>query len=208
MMNKAKCAGCFQYGRGPINSFDILTEYLYNNNPMHPFRARKPLAQIPFVESHLEDFPRLSPPKVLSMSWTVDERAVLIQRWWRGYLVRRNPEVRDLKKWQREWRSMNREETISDEVSRFWERVMPSGNSSTATTPTGSRSEASSSTQLSPFAERPRAQSIAHNTRYTATRTSPSRKSYSGATQLQAEIHMGDRQVDDDGRLVGIQEEC
>ncbi|KAK7102130.1 hypothetical protein V1264_020397 [Littorina saxatilis] len=193
MLNKAKFAGCFMHRRGPINSFDILTEYLYNNNPLHPCRERRPLALIPFVESHLEDFPRLSPPKVMSMSWswTADERAVLIQRWWRGYQVRRNPEVRALRKWQREWRAINREATISDEVSRFWERVMPSGNSSTTTTPTGSPSEASSSTHLSRFMGRPRAKSTAPINWYTARRNSPSRKSYHGTTQPMVRSTLG-----------------
>ncbi|KAK7110106.1 IQ domain-containing protein K-like [Littorina saxatilis] len=208
MMNKAKFAGCFQNRRAPINSFDILTEYLYNNNPMHPFRARKPLAQIPFVESHLEDFPRLNPPKVLSMSWTADERAVLIHRWCRGFAVRQNPEVQEMRKWQREWRAINREANISAEVSRFWERVMPSGNSNTATSPTDSTSEASSSTQLPRFTGRPRAKSIAPITRYTAKRNSPSQKPYHRTTQLLADIHMGERPVDDEGRLRRIENEC
>ncbi|KAL8622619.1 hypothetical protein ACOMHN_009253 [Nucella lapillus] len=108
--------GCFGLKKVPFNSLDFLTEYLYNHNPMFAKdqRPQLPLLEIPFVKDWLALHPR--PPQPVSLSWTEDETATKIQSAWRGYLVRRDPEVQELRKWQEEWRFINREGHIAEEV--------------------------------------------------------------------------------------------
>ncbi|XP_076461698.1 IQ domain-containing protein K-like [Babylonia areolata] len=121
----ARSQGSFGLKKVQFNSLDYLTEFLYNHNPLHPEDERKrlPLFDIPFVKDWLKLHPR--PPQPVSLTWTEDETATKIQSAWRGYLVRRDPEVQELRKWQEEWRFFNREDQIQEEVSGFWDRIMP-----------------------------------------------------------------------------------
>jgi len=58
------------------------------------------------------------PPLPLSLIWTEEEAVRVIQSHWRGFLIRRNAEVQELRQWQREWRAEN--ENIRNKVENFW----------------------------------------------------------------------------------------
>lgn len=111
---QAKKEGCFGLKKVPFNSIDFMTEYLYNKNPRRTDNDFVPLLDIPFVKEWLALHPR--PPQPISLTWTEDETAIKIQCVWRGHLVRREPEVRELRRWQKEWRIINREGQIYSEV--------------------------------------------------------------------------------------------
>lgn len=58
------------------------------------------------------------PPLPLSLIWTAEEAALVIQSHWRGYLVRRQSHIQELRQWQKEWRHEN--ENIRNKVEDFW----------------------------------------------------------------------------------------
>lgn len=130
MLKQAKLEKCFERRRTKFNACDYITEYLYNNNP-NPYHADRPkldLWDIPFVMEWLKKHPR--PPLPKSLIWTDEEAALIIQSFWRGYLVRKEPDVQELRVWQREWREENR--GIQSRVSEFWDKQMPDGDEATA----------------------------------------------------------------------------
>ena len=55
-----------------------------------------------------------------SLIWTEEEASIKIQAFYRGYLVRRDPEVQELRHWQREYREENR--NIGERVEQFWQQ--------------------------------------------------------------------------------------
>jgi len=123
MLKQAKIEKCFERRRTKFNACDFITEHLYRHNPHSQDGAREniELWDIPFVKEWLKDHPR--PPLPMSLIWTDEEAALIIQSFWRGYLVRREPDVQELRVWQREWREENR--GIQDRVSEFWDKKMP-----------------------------------------------------------------------------------
>ena len=53
-----------------------------------------------------------------SLIWTEEEACIKIQSYYRGHLVRRDPEVQELRKWQRDLREEN--QNIGQRVEKFW----------------------------------------------------------------------------------------
>lgn len=121
MLRQAKKEKCLERKRTAFNALDYITEHLYKNNPKYDDRKEITFEKIPFVAKHWETHPR--PPLPLSLIWTEEEAALVIQSQWRGYLVRKDGEVQELRQWQREWREENG--NISTKVSEFWDKKMP-----------------------------------------------------------------------------------
>ncbi|XP_014671039.1 PREDICTED: IQ domain-containing protein K-like isoform X2 [Priapulus caudatus] len=67
---------CFERKRTKFNGLDFLTEWLYSPRPTIP----------------------------LSLIWSEEKAATVIQSYWRGFLVRKEPEVQELRQYQREMR--------------------------------------------------------------------------------------------------------
>lgn len=131
MLRRAKTEKCFERKRTKFDALDYLTEYLYNHNPNKKDRSPTDLLEISFVKEWLKDHPR--PPLPLSLIWTEEEAALKIQSFWRGFLVRKDSEVQELRQWQAEWREESN--GIQRRVSDFWEKKMPeSPNTSTDNT--------------------------------------------------------------------------
>ncbi|KAK3784066.1 hypothetical protein RRG08_025259 [Elysia crispata] len=130
MLKQAKLEKCFERRRTKFNACDYITEYLYKNNPnpQNGDRTKVDLWEIPFVKDWLKDHPR--PPLPKSLIWTDEEASLIIQSYWRGYVVRREPDVQELRVWQRDWREENR--GIQSRVSEFWDKQMPDGDDAAA----------------------------------------------------------------------------
>ncbi|KAI8494983.1 PREDICTED: IQ domain-containing protein K-like [Branchiostoma belcheri] len=123
MLREAKTQRCFERKRTKFNACDFLTEWLYKMNPQYAGdRGDITLLEIPFVKSWLEEHPR--PPLPLSLLLSDEEAATIIQSFFRGYLTRRDPEVQELRQWQRELREEG--EDISIKVEEFWRKHEPS----------------------------------------------------------------------------------
>ncbi|XP_078491397.1 IQ domain-containing protein K-like isoform X1 [Ciona intestinalis] len=125
MLNQAKVEKCFERKRTRFNACDFLTEYLYKKNPNKADRTEN-LWEIPFVEKWNNAHPR--EPLPLSLQWTEEEAAIKIQSFFRGYLVRIDPEVSELRAWQRSWKDENR--GIRHKVEQFWETQETGGERS------------------------------------------------------------------------------
>ncbi|CAH8862929.1 unnamed protein product [Trichobilharzia szidati] len=118
MLKKAQESRCFEKKRFGFNGLDFLTLYLYKNNTYtkDDRTALQTLSDIPWISKEWEKNPRK--PLPLSLQWSDDEAAIKLQSYWRGYLVRRIPEVCELRQWQSEWRKYNRmKEEQSEEQS-------------------------------------------------------------------------------------------
>lgn len=126
LLTEAEKRKCFERKRTAFNALDYLTRYLYFQNP-HRLEASKStdrslsetdqlLEDIPFVREHFEKYPRAPLPK--SLLWNEEEAALIIQSFYRGYRIRRQPEIQELRQWQRDWRESNR--NIHEVVEDFW----------------------------------------------------------------------------------------
>ncbi|XP_036046337.1 IQ domain-containing protein K isoform X2 [Onychomys torridus] len=115
LLHQAKREKCFERKRTKFIACDFLTEWLYNQNPK---RAGEPFTEffsIPFVEERLRHHPR--PPIPLSLLLTEEEAAIIIQSFWRAYLVRCDPEIQELRQWQKKLRE---DKHIRQRVKIFW----------------------------------------------------------------------------------------
>ncbi|KAF2976753.1 hypothetical protein EK904_009280, partial [Melospiza melodia maxima] len=99
---------------------DFLTEWLYNNNPKRKDESFTELFSIPFVKDWLKD----QPPVPLSLLLSKEEASILIQSFWRGYRVRCDSEIQELRKWQKKLRE---ERYIHDVVRKFWAKQEAKG---------------------------------------------------------------------------------
>ncbi|XP_066132061.1 IQ domain-containing protein K isoform X1 [Saccopteryx bilineata] len=89
LLHQAKKEKCFERKRTKFIACDFLTEWLYN--------------------------PR--PPVPLSLLLTEKEAALIIQAFWRAYRVRCDPEIQELRQWQRKLRE---DKHIRERVRVFW----------------------------------------------------------------------------------------
>nr|XP_026649658.1 IQ domain-containing protein K isoform X1 [Zonotrichia albicollis] len=115
LLHEVEKEKCLEEKRTKFIPTDFLTEWLYNNNPKRKDESFTELFSIPFVKDWLKDHPR--PPVPLSLLLSEEEASILIQSFWRGYRVRCDSEIQELRKWQKKLRE---ERYIHDVVRKFW----------------------------------------------------------------------------------------
>ncbi|KAM6155694.1 IQ domain-containing protein K [Rhynchocyon petersi] len=117
LLHQAKNEKCFERKRTKFLACDFLTEWLYNHNSKRADEPFTDFVSIPFVAEWLKHHPR--PPLPLSLLLTEEEAAVLIQSFWRGYLARCDPEIQELRHWQKKLRE---DKHIHQRVKIFWNK--------------------------------------------------------------------------------------
>ncbi|XP_078273682.1 IQ domain-containing protein K isoform X1 [Rhinoraja longicauda] len=112
----AKHEKCFERKRSKFNACDFLAEWLYNKNKRRADKKFTAFNEIPFVKYWLKDHPR--PPIPLSLTLSEEEAALIIQSFWRGYRVRCDAEIQELRQWQRQLREGKR--GYMRKIMKFW----------------------------------------------------------------------------------------
>ncbi|XP_048188757.1 IQ domain-containing protein K isoform X2 [Perognathus longimembris pacificus] len=115
LLHQAKKEKCFERKRTKFIACDYLTEWLYNHNPKRTGETFTEFFSIPFVEEWLKNHPR--PPIPLSLLLTEEEAALSIQAFWRAYLVRCDPEIQELRQWQKK---LHEDKYIRQRVQMLW----------------------------------------------------------------------------------------
>ncbi|XP_030814314.1 IQ domain-containing protein K [Camarhynchus parvulus] len=115
LLHEVEKEKCLEEKRTKFIPTDFLTEWLYNNNPKRKDESFTELFSIPFVKDWLKDHPR--PPVPLSLLLSEEEASILIQSFWRGYRVRCDSEIQELRQWQKKLRE---ERYIHEVVRKFW----------------------------------------------------------------------------------------
>ncbi|NXM73318.1 IQCK protein, partial [Serilophus lunatus] len=117
LLQQAGKENCFEGKRTKFIASDFLTEWLYNKNPKRKDESFTEFFSIPFVKDWLKDHPR--PPIPLSLLLSEEEASIIIQSFWRGYRVRCNSEIQELRQWQKKLRE---ERAINKIVKKFWSK--------------------------------------------------------------------------------------
>uniref|UniRef100_A0A663EQY9 IQ motif containing K n=1 Tax=Aquila chrysaetos chrysaetos TaxID=223781 RepID=A0A663EQY9_AQUCH len=123
LLHQAKKEKCFERKRTKFIACDFLTEWLYNKNPKRKDESFTEFFSIPFVTDWLKDHPR--PPIPLSLLLSEEEASIVIQSFWRGYRVRCDSEVQELRQWQKQLRE---DKNIFKRVKEFWTKQEAKGN--------------------------------------------------------------------------------
>ncbi|XP_048514310.1 IQ domain-containing protein K-like [Athalia rosae] len=97
MLEQARKWDALEIQKCRFNGIDFLAEVLWNSNPRHPGRAERwmDVFSIPPFRLFLRLNPRPIYPK--SWLWTRDEGALIIQKWVRGWLVRKREDVQEMR---------------------------------------------------------------------------------------------------------------
>ncbi|KAF5269993.1 hypothetical protein FQR65_LT05792 [Abscondita terminalis] len=97
IMAKATEYECLQYQKHRFNGIDHIAEMLWNKNPLHPEREKKwtNIFDMDWVIEFLKHNPR--PYYPLSWIWSRDYAATKIQAYYRAYLVKRRPDVQEMR---------------------------------------------------------------------------------------------------------------
>ncbi|XP_057604073.1 IQ domain-containing protein K isoform X2 [Hippopotamus amphibius kiboko] len=122
LLHQAKKEKCFERKRTKFIACDFLTEWLYNQNPKRVGELFTEFFSIPFVEEWLKLHPRPAIP--LSLLLTESAAALCIQSFWRAYLVRCDPEIQELRQWQKKLRE---DKHIRQRVQIFWAKQEQKG---------------------------------------------------------------------------------
>ncbi|XP_049779501.1 IQ domain-containing protein K-like [Schistocerca cancellata] len=106
MLHEARRWDCLYVQKCRFNGIDYLAELLWNRNRRHPYRSKqwREIFSIPFVKRYLKKHPR--PYFPLSWLWTPEEAALRIQAQFRGFLVRKQPEVQEMRQF---WKALQAE---------------------------------------------------------------------------------------------------
>ncbi|XP_053936352.1 IQ domain-containing protein K [Cuculus canorus] len=115
LLHRAQEEKCFERKRTRFIASDFLTEWLYNKNPKRKDESFTEFFSIPFVKDWLKDNPR--PPIPLSLLLSEEAASIVIQSFWRGYRVRCDSEIQELRQWQKQLRE---EKNITETVKKFW----------------------------------------------------------------------------------------
>ncbi|XP_034282144.1 IQ domain-containing protein K isoform X2 [Pantherophis guttatus] len=115
LLHEAKKQRCFERKQTRFIALDFLTEWLYNHNAKRQEEPFVEFFEIPFVKDWLKDHPR--PPIPLSLLLTEKAAGHIIQTFWKGYRVRCDPEVQELRQWQKHLRETK---NINKRVREFW----------------------------------------------------------------------------------------
>ncbi|NXI94645.1 IQCK protein, partial [Psophia crepitans] len=115
LLHQAEKEKCFERKRTKFIACDFLTEWLYNKNPKRKDESFTEFFSIPFVNDWLKDHPR--PPIPLSLLLSEEAASIVIQSFWRGYRVRCDSEIQELRQWQKQLRE---EKNIIKRVKEFW----------------------------------------------------------------------------------------
>lgn len=102
---------CLSYEKSIFNGIDFIAQLLYNNNPRYPERRElnENIHLMEWAQKIMEEKQRPEFPK--SWIWSQEEAVRVLQRYVRGYFVRRTPEVLEMRRF---WRTLKAEKLLKE----------------------------------------------------------------------------------------------
>ncbi|XP_015590621.1 uncharacterized protein LOC107265551 [Cephus cinctus] len=106
MLKQARQWNVLRIQKSRFNGLDYLAEVLWNKSPRHPERSKRWLDvfSIPPFRIWLKLNPRPIYPK--SWLWTEEQAALILQRWIRGWIVRKQEDVQEMRQF---WKAIRTE---------------------------------------------------------------------------------------------------